>query len=145
MAEQIPPQVVNADEIAESERFSGEHYGALYKQLTPSMRPRGGTLGVNHMRVPRGRSVCPFHAHLREDEVFFVLSGRGVLRYGEELVYLSIGPRDPHEVCTYPDSGKVFVRGVDMLGEITPREYYDGEPDPPRISELSRGRTTDSR
>jgi uncharacterized cupin superfamily protein len=39
------------------------------------MRPRGGRLGVNHSRLPPGRSMCPFHYHQREDEVFFVLSG----------------------------------------------------------------------
>jgi len=126
------------------------------------------------MRVPRGRSVCPFHTHLREDEVFFVLAGRGILRYGDELrdiragdciscpagtktahqiynphdedlIYLAIGPADPHEVCYYPDSDKVLVRGLDLLGRISSQEYFDGEPDPSRISELVRQRTASSR
>ena len=80
--------------------------------------------------------------HQLEDEVFFVLSGRGVLRYGEDvrpiragdciscpagtkiahqiynpheedLVYLAIGAFDPHDVCLYPDSGRVGVEGAD--------------------------------
>jgi uncharacterized cupin superfamily protein len=163
----VPPQVVNLDEIPEAERTFGEHYGAHVKPLTPSMGPRGGRLGVNHMRVPKGRSVCPFHAHLREDEAFFVLSGRGVLRYGDEvreiragdciscpagtqtahqihnpheedLVYLAIGSFDPHEVCYYPDSDKFLVRGFGMRGKLASQEYFDDEPDPPRIVELAR-------
>ncbi len=158
--------MVNLDQIPENERTFGEHYGAHVKQLTPSMAPRGGSLGVNHMRVPKGRSVCPFHAHLREDEVFFVLSGRGVLRYGEDvrpiragdciscpagtkiahqiynpheedLVYLAIGAFDPHDVCLYPDSGRVGVRGFDMGGTLETTGYFDDEPDPPRIAELA--------
>ncbi|MDH5675904.1 MAG: cupin domain-containing protein [Myxococcales bacterium] len=118
------------------------------------------------MRVPKGRSVCPFHSHLQEDEVFFVLSGRGVLRYdddlrairagdciscpagtqvahqiynphAQDLVYLAIGAFDPQEVCIYPDSDKVAVRGVDMRGTLEEKAYFDDEPDPPRIVELA--------
>ena len=161
-----PPSVVNADELPELERVFGAHYGAAFKCLTPSMVPRGGKLNVNYMRLAKGRSACPFHYHLREDEVFFVLSGRGVLRYGdqlrevragdciscpaggpvghqlanlhdEDLVYLAIGPFDPHEVCVYPDSEKVLVRGFQLRGTLASKEYFDGEPDPPAIFALA--------
>ena len=120
---------------------------------------------MNVNRVPKGRTVCPFHTHAREDEVFFVLSGRGVLRYGEDLVqlragdcvscpagtgiahqmanpydedlvYLGIGANDPHEVCTYPDSGKVMVRALKTVGWLKADDYMAGEPEVPRIFEL---------
>lgn len=161
----MPPIVVNVDEVPE--RGSGEGpYGAASQSLTPSMRPRGGALGVNRVRLKKGQTTCPFHYHLREDEAFFVLSGRGVLRYGddlrdiragdciacpagtriahqianpydEELVYLAIGAFDPHEVCVYPDTGKVMVRGAKQLGRMTPMAYLDEEPQPPKIFELA--------
>ena len=162
-----PSTVVNLDQVPEIEHYSGEHWGAAYKVMTPSMRPRGGSLGVNWVRVAPGRSTCPFHSHQREDEAFFVLSGRGVLRYGEqmqelrpgdcvscpastgiahqianpfdeELVYLAIGPHDPHEVCSYPDNGKVLVRSLQRIGWLENEEYLAGEPDPPRVFELAR-------
>jgi uncharacterized cupin superfamily protein len=41
--------------------------------------------------LPPGRSGCPFHTHQREDEVFYVLSGRGVLRYGETIDDIGAG------------------------------------------------------
>lgn len=169
----LPPMIVNVDEA--SQRGPGEGpYGAASQSLTPSMRPRGGNLGVNRMRLQKGQTTCPFHYHLREDEAFFVLSGRGVLRYGdelhdiragdciscpagtkiahqianphdEELVYLAIGAFDPHEVCVYPDSDKIMVRGVRQLGRVAPMAYFDAEPEAPKILELaeqvkSRGR-----
>jgi uncharacterized cupin superfamily protein len=110
--------------------------------------------------------MCPFHYHQREDEVFFVLSGRGVLRYGddvrelragdcvscpagtrvahqignpfeEDLVYLAIGPHDPDEVCVYPDSGKVLVRSLRQAGFLENAEYFAGEPERPRLFELA--------
>jgi len=157
--------IVNVDELPEREQTHGQ-FGAAFQSLTPSMRPRGGSLGINRMRLKKGQTTCPFHYHLREDEAFFVLAGRGVLRYGddlrairagdciscpagtqiahqianpydEDLVYLAIGAFDPHEVCVYPDSDKIAVRGVKQRGHITPMEYFDAEPQPPKIFALA--------
>jgi uncharacterized cupin superfamily protein len=158
--------VVNADELPDVDFRVGDCWGTIDKQLTPAMRPQGGTLGVNLCRLPHGRAGCPFHYHEREDEVFFVLSGRGVLRYGdsvralragdcvscpagtkiahqlanpfeEDLVYLAIGPHDPHEVAVYPDTGKVFIRSLELLGLVQKTPYFDAEPLPPKIFELA--------
>jgi uncharacterized cupin superfamily protein len=159
-----PPMIVNMNDLPERDATAGP-YGAAYMSLTPSMVPRGGKLGINRMRLRQGQTTCPFHYHLREDEAFFVLEGRGVLRYGEmlqdlragdcvscpagtgtahqianpypeDLIYLAIGPFDPHEVCVYPDSDKVLVRGVKMRGKLAAKEYFDDEPTPPKIFEL---------
>lgn len=158
--------VVNADDVEEVDYTRGECWGGYDKLLTPSMRPRGGRLGVSLSRVPKGRTMCPFHYHEHEDEVFFVLSGRGVLRYGddvrevragdciscpagtklahqianpfdEDLRYLAIGPHDPREVCVYPDTGKVLIRSLGALGFLSPAGYHEREPDPPEIFGLA--------
>lgn len=158
--------VVNVASVVEEGTVSGP-IGHYWKVLTPSMQTRGGSLGVNQTRIPPGHVSCPFHWHLRADEVFFVLSGRGVLRYGdglrelgpgdcvscpagsqtahqlanpfeEDFVYLAIGCNDPHEVCVYPDNGKTLVRGIKQIGFLDARPYMEGEPEPPRIFELWR-------
>ncbi|MEM7201694.1 MAG: cupin domain-containing protein [Planctomycetota bacterium] len=160
-----PTPVVNVDELTEIDR-SMSPWGASYKVLTPTMRPQGGSLGVNWLRVPPGHTTCPFHYHLREDEAFFVLSGRGVMRYGdtvqqlragdcvscpagpdsahqianpydEDLVYLAIGRHDPHEVCVYPDNGKVMVRGIAKIGHLAEADYLAGEPERPKIFDMT--------
>lgn len=164
--------VVNVDEVQEIEHLAGDHWGGAYKPLTPSMQtpstqPRGGRLGINQSRLPPGRATCPFHYHQLEDEAFFVLSGRGVLRYGddvrvlrpgdciscpagtrvahqianpfdEDLVYLAIGPNDPNEVCVYPDSGKVMIRSLRQVGYLKTVDYLDGEPERPKVFDLAR-------
>jgi len=166
MMSESPDVVVNVDDAEEVERLHGEHFGAFFKVLTPSMKERGGCLGVNQFRVPPGRTVCPFHYHQREDEVFFVMSGEGLLRYGEQLsplrvgdciscpagtqlahqiantgdvdlVYLAIGRNDPDEVCVYPDSGKVLVRSLKRVGQLANTDYFADEPEKPRIFELA--------
>jgi len=169
---EAPANVVNLDEIEETSRFMGEHWGANYKPLTAAMKAGGGKLGINWMRVPKGKSTCPFHAHALEDEAFFVLSGRGVLRYGDELrelragdcvscpagtkvahqlanpfdedfVYLAIGNSEPHEVAIYPDNGKLLSRSFDRIGHLKDAEYLDGEPSTPRIFDLWDGQKAD--
>ena len=113
-------------------------------------------------RVPSGQSACPFHTHQIDDEIFFVLSGRGILRYGEklteigagdciscpaatgighqianpyaeDLVYLAVGSNDPREVCTYPDHGTIGIRGLDLSGRIVPVQHTAADVSPPKI------------
>jgi len=163
------PHTVNIDEVPEEEYLEGEHWGHAYKVLTPSMG-RTGRLGMNVTRLPKGRAACPFHYHQLEDEVFYVLSGRGWLRYGDELtelrpgdcvscaagsgkahqiantfdedlVYLAIGPNDPNEVCVYPDTGKVMVRSLKRVGYFEKTPYMEGEAERPKIFELIDERT----
>ena len=156
----VKPVVVNARDLEESVHLDGDHWGGAYKVLTPALGGadgRGmGRLGVNETRLPPGRALCPFHYHQREDEVFYVLSGKGVLRSGdrlidigpgdciscpagdgvahqianpfdEDLVYLAIGPNDPDEVCVYPDSGKIMVRSLRTVGVLEKTDYMHGE------------------
>ena len=159
--------IVNVDEVEEVAQTSGKPWGGYDRVLTPSMRPAGGRLGVCHSRLPPGHVMCPFHYHQREDEVFFVLSGRGVLRYGDQLfqlregdcvscpagtrtghqianpfdadlVYLAIGPHDPDEVCVYPDSGRVMIRGLGRRGFLRDAAPGEGEPSEPKIFELAK-------
>lgn len=160
-----PPVVVNMDSVPETDLRKVAHWGAPYRPLTPALDAIPGRLGANVNRVPKGHTVCPFHTHAREDEIFFVLSGRGVLRYGEalhplrpgdcvscpagtgiahqianpfdeDLVYLAVGVNDPHEVCTYPDTGKIYVRAVRQIGFLEAAGYMDREPERPRILDL---------
>ena len=163
-----PPQIVNVDEVDEEEYQSGSFWHGFDKRLTPAMRPMGGKVGVNLTRVPPGATASPFHAHRREDEVFFVLSGKGVFRYGDtlqeiragdciscpartgvahqlanpydqDLTYLVIGSHDPDEVCTYPDSGKVMVRSLGKVGYLNKVDLFlDGEPAEPVILGMAR-------
>ncbi len=160
MSDDIVNPVVNLDDVPVHEAIDGDHWGGTYKVLTPTMRERGGRLGMVQNRLLPGRAGCPFHSHRHEDEVFFIQSGRGVLRYGdqvidlkpgdciscpagtgiahqicnpydEDLIYLGIGDRHPDEICEYPDSNKVMVRSLGTVGILEKTEYMHGEPECP--------------
>lgn len=59
-----------------------------------------------------------------------------------ELRYLAISTENATDIIEYPDSGKIAVGAgfggdgskitLDLLGRLTPAEYYDGESDPPK-------------
>jgi len=161
--------IVNIEEVEETSWHQGARWGSFDRKLTPALLPRIGHLGVVATRIKPGTSGCPVHTHQIEDEAFFILSGHGVFRYGDEvqevrpgdciscpagsgvahqlanhsdedLVYLCIGMNDPNEVCTYPDNGKIWIRSLNQTGVLEERDYMADEPDPPRIFDLYNGR-----
>jgi len=163
--------VTNVETTDEVEHQDGPFH-SFYKVLTPNMRGRGGKLGLNISRVLPGETSCPFHAHELEDEVFYVISGEGILRYGEQtfvigagdciecpaglgiahqlanngtedLVYIAAGNYEPNEVCVYPDSDKVMVRSLQTVGILEKTPYAHREPNPPLIGTRS-SETTES-
>lgn len=100
-----------------------------------------------------GDQSCPFHYHQLEEEHFYVLEGRCVLRSGEErhemgpgdyvcfppasgvahcfenpfdepCRYLTVGTKEANEVCVYPDSGKVLIGSLDVMARL-PAESLD--------------------
>lgn len=115
-------------------------------------------VGVLIEELPPGKQSVPLHWHTREEEHLWFLAGAATLRLGGErhaikagdyvcfpagrrlghcLVnetdepcrYLVIGERSPDDVCHYPDSGKVMVRGADRIIVRSDHglDYWDGE------------------
>ncbi len=115
--------------------------------------PRIGAskLGYNLTAVPPGKRAFPFHNHHVNEEMFFIIEGKGEVRIGEnvypirpgdiiacpaggeetahqiintgqsELKYLAVSTKMSPEIAEYPDSGKFGV-----LAEFPPGE--DGQP-----------------
>lgn len=114
-----------------------------------------------HLEVldPRNFS-CPYHFHHAEEELFFVLEGQATLRQNDEfrhvgpgdLIFSPLGPKYAHQfynhtekpfrflaisnlaqwdLCEYPDSGKLNVRGQARVFEVRSTvDYWEGERDP---------------
>jgi uncharacterized cupin superfamily protein len=76
------------------------------------------TIGANVTRVPPGKAAFPFHHHYANEEHFFVLSGSGVLRHGDEnhdvkkhdyLLHLPGGPERAHQLINTGDEDLVYL------------------------------------
>jgi len=135
----IASRVVNIDDVALEHFEKGDKYESRGVRIGPLVGAKD--LGYSYDIVPPGKRSCPFHSHRAEEEMFFVIRGEGLLRYGSEtrriragdviccptggpetahqivndsdadLAYLSISTRMPAEVCEYPDSKKVGAYG----------------------------------
>ncbi|HVI81931.1 MAG TPA: cupin domain-containing protein [Chthoniobacterales bacterium] len=107
--------------------------------------------------IPKGKSLCPYHSHSSESELYLVVSGRGTIRdkdgrtevgpgdaffFGpgeahqlsnagdEDFVYYVIADNPRGDSCFYPDSGKfaVWKEGDDeVIVKGKETDYFDGE------------------
>ena len=46
---------------------------------------------------------------------------------GAGLTLLAYGTREPNDITYYRRSGKVALRGVELIGRIERLDYWDGE------------------
>jgi uncharacterized cupin superfamily protein len=111
--------------------------------------------GLKHVVIRPGARSHPAHCHSAQEEVFVVLAGGGRLELGDEehplrpghvvgrppstgvahafeagtegMTMLAYGTRDANDICFYPRSGKVFLRGIGVMGRIERADYWDGE------------------
>jgi uncharacterized cupin superfamily protein len=135
----IDSRVVNIDELKLEHFAKGDKFASDAVRIGPLLGAKD--LGYSYDVVQPGKRSCPFHSHRAEEEMFFIVRGTGLLRYGEEtrrvragdviccltggpetahqivndsdteLAYLSVSTMFPAEVCEYPDSGKIGAFG----------------------------------
>ena len=138
----IDSKVVSIDELKLEHFSKGDAFESASVRIGPLLGAKD--IGYSYDVVPPGKRSCPFHSHRGEEEMFFIVKGRGTLRYGSEtrniragdviccptggpetahqivndsdaeLAYLSVSTMLPAEICEYPDSGKVGAFGSGM-------------------------------
>ena len=110
-------------------------------------------IGARYSEVPPGKTGCPCHVHHVEDEMFVILEGEGIYRFGSKsytvmagdvlgaprggveyahkltntgkgpLKYLSISTKSDIDVFEYPDSGKFLVSSTVVAGGVGKFRY----------------------
>ncbi len=116
-------------------------------------------LNFDMKRLDPGEYSAPYHFHRYAEELFMVVSGSATLRCndglhvvgsgdilffeagengahqlynhtGEACTYLDIRSFIGHDICEYPDSGKVFiVPTYEIFRKDSQAEYFEGERD----------------
>jgi uncharacterized cupin superfamily protein len=156
----------NLNEIAEEERKSPKGKFQKYvKDISIALgRDRESLdLAKRHpfdlamVRIPKGKSYCPYHSHGAESELYLVISGRGSVRdrngftevgpgdaffFGpgeahqltnageEDFAYYVIADNPRGDSCYYPDSGKWAVQcegAEEAIVQGKVADYYQGE------------------
>jgi len=132
---EVPLDKINAPEgspFGGARRRAGAHIGAQ-------------KLGYSFFYVPPGKAAFPLHAHSRNEEMIYIIEGKGVLRFGkeetavgagtivacpvgvefphqlintgtQELRYLVVSTMDFPDICEYPDSNKVGAYATGAVG-----------------------------
>ena len=102
-------RIVNIDKAELKDSGDGQSFVAKVGHLAPTIGSTG--LGCSLTVVPPGKRAYPFHRHHINHEMFYVVSGRGEVRIGEER--RPIGPGDlianpagaePHQILNTSDS-----------------------------------------
>lgn len=155
---------INTHELEEVSWTSPKgKFGGFGKEISEALGrdPESTDLQKRHpfdvelMRIPPGKSSCPYHSHSAQWEFFHVLAGQGAVRHQDGTTAVGPGdaflfpPGEPHELindgtvdlivyvvadnpigesCHYPDSGKWLVRSPERrLIRSNDLDYYDGE------------------
>ena len=157
---------VNLKDVPAQERKSPKgKFGRASKNISVALgrEPESLDLMKRHpfdlalVRIPKGKSLCPYHAHAAESELYLVVSGRGSIRDkdgstivtegeafffqpgeahqvtnagDEDFVYYVIADNPRGDSCHYPDSGKfaVWKEGMDeVIVKGKETDYFDEE------------------
>jgi uncharacterized cupin superfamily protein len=149
----IDGRVINIDELTLEHFENGDKFACDAVRIGPLLGAKD--LGFSYDTVPPGKCSCPFHSHRAEEEMFFIVSGSGTLRYGNEtrklragdfiscptggpetahqiindsdavLSYISVSTKRDAEVCEYPDSGKIGAFGGGLRHMTATTDHVD--------------------
>jgi uncharacterized cupin superfamily protein len=131
------------DEVEGARREAG-HIAGTWRDLGTATGTAG--VGLALIDVDPGKWSTPAHVEGASEEIFLgdeehalrpghVVGrppGTGVahsFRAGaSDLVLLVYGTREPNDICWYPRSRKISLRGIGVIGRIEQAGYWDGEP-----------------
>jgi len=101
--------ILNIDEVPLEEWRHGARYQARMAQVGKRLGAK--KLGYRIVVLPPGKVAWPAHAHLVNEEMFFIVEGTGSLRLGDQswpvkagdVVAVPPGPDTPHQIINDSD------------------------------------------
>ena len=137
--DEITPKHQNEHEPYEYHKFEVTDSREKYEVASPN---EGNQTVVAFYEIPPGKSNYPFHYHTTNEEVFYIISGAGVLETFDEkrpvkagdiivcpvgkngahkltntsetenLVYLDVDTNNTPDIAYYPHSNKLGIRAA---------------------------------
>ena len=114
---------VNVKQIKEEERKSPKgKFHKFVKEISIGLgrEPESLDLAKRHpfdltlVRIPKGKSYCPYHLHSAESELYLVVSGRGNVRDKEGITEVETGdaflfqPGEAHQLSNAGNDDLVY-------------------------------------
>src|SRR5919109_2575536 len=109
---------INVSDVPEKERKSPKRkFGRFMKNISVALgrEPESLDLSKRHpfdlalVRIPKGKFLCPYHAHAAESELYLVVSGRGSVRDKNGITEVAAGdafffqPGEAHQLTNAGD------------------------------------------
>src|SRR3989475_11163625 len=114
---------INLQDVPEQERKSPKgKFGRFTKNISVALgrEPESLDLSKRHpfdlalVRIPKGKTLCPYHAHAAESELYLVVSGRGSVRDKDAITEVEPGdaflfqPGEAHQLSNAGDEDFVY-------------------------------------
>ncbi len=107
--------IMNINEIPLQDWCHGERYEARIAQIGKPLGAR--KLGYRIVVLPPGKTAWPVHAHLVNEEMFFIIEGTGELRMNDknwplragDVVAIPPGPDTPHQIINNSDTDLKYL------------------------------------
>lgn len=112
-----------------------EHDGYEYhrRKFVPFGTAQNAQVSV--YEIPPGKSAYPYHYHYKNEETFYILSGKGILKTPEgektvsagELLFFPIGPAGAHKLTNCSDTENLVYLDFDVVHDVDVAIYPDSD------------------
>jgi uncharacterized cupin superfamily protein len=123
--------VINVDDVPLQDRGNGKQFAVKWGRAGPLLGLAG--LGCAVHVVPPGKKAFPFHRHHVMDELFFVISGQGQYRWGDETFSLRAGDlvgapagTKAHQIINTGSEDLRYL-GISTMGSVDLVDYPDSK------------------
>ncbi len=119
--------------LALSHKCEHEGYEYFRRKFLPFGAAKNTLVSV--YEVPPLKAAYPYHYHHKNEETFYILSGRGILKtpQGErpvaagELLFFPTGPEGAHKLTNASESENLLYIDFDVVHDIDIAVYPDSE------------------
>jgi uncharacterized cupin superfamily protein len=123
--------VINIDDVPLQDRGNGKQFAVKWGRAGRLLGLTG--LGCAVHVVPPGKKAFPFHRHHVMDELFFVISGQGQYRWGDETFSLRAGDlvgapagTKAHQIINTGSEDLRYL-GISTMGSVDFVDYPDSK------------------
>jgi uncharacterized cupin superfamily protein len=131
MSEPTKSPVMNIADVPLADRGNGKSFVVKWGRVGPLLGLEG--LGCAIHVVPPGKRAFPFHRHHVLDELFYIVSGGGEFRFGDETLALRAGDivgapagTKPHQIINTGSEDLRYL-GISSMSSVDVVDYPDSK------------------
>ena len=121
------------DQIPVSHKCDHEGYEYFRRKFVPFGGAKNALVSV--YEIPPGKAAYPYHFHHKNEETFYILSGRGILKTpegertvtGGELLFFPAGPEGAHKLTNASETEMLVYIDFDVVHDIDIAVYPDSD------------------